>query len=148
MLQIKQATKQDYKTLCSLRRALLKHQNILNSAKSKSSDNLVKTYLERDYSIFYIAFVDKKPVGFIHGTIDPKPQKHIQAYVQDFFIQQPHRNKGIGTALLTKLHNHFHKNKVKPGLTAEDNSPAMQFYLKKGYITYKKEGKTAYLIQK
>lgn len=153
-MDIRKATIEDYKILCKLKRELIVYQhsinpeNKCNEQKFKSSDEMIKTYLERDYSIFFMEFVDNKAVGFIHGTIDPKPQEHIQAYVQELFVEKEHRGKGIGTALLSRLHTHFKKNKVTAGLsTDKDNKETIDFYLKRGYKISKVEGKIVYLIQ-
>ena len=143
---IRKATIKDLDKLCKLKRELLRHQNSINTnnkcdeKKLKSSDDMIKTYLGRDYSIFYIAIIDEEPVGFIHGTIDPKPQEHIQAYVQELFITEKYRKKGIGNALLSELHTFFDKKNVKAGLsTDEDNKETIEFYKKRGYKIYKTE---------
>ena len=150
-IEITEASLDDLETICALRRELLSYQSTFGSKtvsekKLKSSDNLMRTYLERDYSIMYIAYIDKQAIGFVHGTIDPKPQENIQAYLQDLYVKENYRNKGIGSVLLEKLHQFFKKHDVKWGLsTDKNNKNALKFYINKGYKISREENNMVYL---
>ena len=152
-MEIRKAEPSDYKIIQSLRRKLLTYQHKINPIKEltekklKSSDELVKTYLNRSYSMMYLAFINNKCVGFIHGTIDPKPTSNITGYLQDFYVEESFRGQGIGSKLLSTLHEYFKKHDVLWGLTADIlNKKTIEFYIHRGYKLVKEENKVGYYV--
>jgi radical SAM superfamily enzyme YgiQ (UPF0313 family)/ribosomal protein S18 acetylase RimI-like enzyme len=144
---IKKASILDLETLSILRKELLLETNRLE--KLKTSENNIKIYLTRDYSIYYIAYDKNKAIGYIHGTIDPKPQDNIQAYLQEIYVQKKYRKNKVATNLINKLHDYFKEKNVRPGLTVDsDNKKAITFYEKNDYIISKKQGNIIYMTKR
>ncbi|MCB9359058.1 GNAT family N-acetyltransferase [Candidatus Woesearchaeota archaeon] len=131
-MEIRLADEAYFDELCRMRKELLIERG--QSEKVATSDNNIKVYLSRDYSRFYIAFEDGKAAGYVHGTIDPEPQEHIQAYIQDVYVMKEYRRRGIGTKLLEKMHKHFKDNGVRPGMTTDkSNLCSISLHRKQGY---------------
>ncbi|MFT4303550.1 MAG: GNAT family N-acetyltransferase [Candidatus Woesearchaeota archaeon] len=145
-MNIRKATKLDFETLCDLRKEYLKDTK--REQKIKTSDKNIEIYLSRDYSTFFIAFDKNKAIGYIHGTIDPKPQEHVQSYIQDIFVKKEYRKKGIGKKLLDKMHNHFKKKNTIPGLNVDIlNKCAIKFYQKQGYVIKERKENILHMIK-
>jgi radical SAM superfamily enzyme YgiQ (UPF0313 family)/ribosomal protein S18 acetylase RimI-like enzyme len=144
---IKKASILDLNIITKLREKLLIETNRKN--KLKTSKKNINTYLNKNYSIYYIAFKENEPIGYIHGTIDLKPQEKIQAYIQEVYIIKEYRKKGIADNLIKKLHEHFKKNNTRPGLTVDkDNKIAINFYKKHNYIIYKEDNDILYMMKR
>lgn len=79
--------------------------------------------------LILVAFVEDVPTGFISIW---KPTN----FIHHLYIDQKYQNKGIGTLLLQEAQKH-----TKFPITLkclEDNTKAVEFYLRKGFL---KEGK-------
>lgn len=155
-LEIEVATNADKTTIYKLRKLLLKHkndvnsENIFNEEKVNNSNELINKYFKRKKtSIFFIAKIDRKVVGFIHGTID---DNKTTGYLQDLFVMEEFRNRKIGTKLIQKLNRWFKENDVKEyGLTTDntkENQPTVNFYKNLKFETKKDDDKIIYLETK
>lgn len=151
-LEIVTAKPADKTTLHKLRSELIKHQNqvnsdnVYNNEKIINSNKLIENYMKQKNSIYFIAKIDRKAIGFIHGTIDPDKNG---GYLQDLYVKEEYRNRKIGTKLLNIL-NHWFKNKniVTYGLTTDntnENQSTLNFYKKLGFEIKKKDEKIIYL---
>ncbi|MFT4297999.1 MAG: GNAT family N-acetyltransferase, partial [Candidatus Woesearchaeota archaeon] len=144
---IKKASKSNLNALCCLREKFL--IETARKEKVKTSRNNIMIYLSRDYSRYYIAYENNIPLGYIHGTIDPKPQKLIQAFVQEIYVKKGFRKRGIASKLIQKLDRHFKKNKKRPGLNVDkDNKSAINFYKKHDYAILSQEKNIIHMIKK
>lgn len=147
-LIIRKATIEDFDSLVDLRLELLKYENSLNSknkfndVRIEKSKELIKTYLERSNSVFFVAEIfgccSSKVVGYIHGTKDENPNE-LEGYIQGLFVLENYRRKHIGKLLLDSLLEWF--DGKKHGLTTDiNNELSLNFYKKHGYKLIEKEG--------
>lgn len=56
-----------------------------------------------------VAEVDDRPVGYITGRAEVDPQRVLtrRATIEDWFVDDSYRGRGVGKALLTALEAHF-----------------------------------------
>jgi len=141
---VRKAINEDFDLLVSLRVELLKYENILNSknkfndVRIEKSKELIKTYLYQENSVFFVAEVFGKLVGYIHGTKDKNPND-LEGYIQGLFVLEKYRQNGVGSLLLNSLIKWF--DGKKHGLTTDiNNELSLNFYKKHGYkVVEKKE---------
>lgn len=154
MISIKESSFDDYEILCLLREKLLAYHHKINplfkfdAERIKSSNELIKKYLRKEYSTFYIIYYEEKVAGYLHVTLDEKPQGRIKGYVQDLFILKECRGKGLGKKLLEKADEFFTSRCY--GVTVDyvsHNMDVVNFYLKNGFKVDRIEEKIGYLVK-
>ncbi|MBM1107528.1 GNAT family N-acetyltransferase [Aurantibacter crassamenti] len=142
MINIHQATIEDIQEVASLfdkYRIFYKQESNLEAAKDFLHERLTK-----NESIILIAVIDNKAVGFTQLYTSFSSVSLQSTYIlNDLYVLDSHRKKGIGEALLNKAKELCKVNNFK-GLalsTAIDN-PAQQLYEKlnwqkdSGYFHY------------
>lgn len=108
---------------------------------SKISGKIVDEILEREDMKIFIALVNKKPAGIVTFFIQPNIRHgDHRGHIEDFFVTEKFRNKGIGSALITHIKDYCRSNKIK---VIKLNSgiellPAHVFYEKNGGKTTEK----------
>lgn len=91
-------------------------------------------------SIFLVAVIDEKVVGFIYGYVSDQQDSVVEkvAYASLLCVDKSNRKKGIGTKLMDEFTN-LVKEKgagyIKLNAFA-DNIPAVELYHKKGFELY------------
>jgi GNAT superfamily N-acetyltransferase len=95
----------------------------------------------RGHGILLIAFQDAVPVGHVYVWLAPAHEYEIRAelpgvpLLNRLAVARPHRNQGIGTALLisaeTQLRSMGH-HQVALGVNV-DNTDAIRLYRRRGY---------------
>jgi ribosomal protein S18 acetylase RimI-like enzyme len=101
------------------------------------------TEINNPDSPFYIAFIDKKPVGYLKinlGNAQTETIKDETIEIQRIYVLQDFHGKKIGQLLLDQA------IKVAQQLTVdyiwlgvwEENHRALQFYTKNGFVTFDK----------
>jgi len=134
MIQIKQATDKDLKIIVPLfdgYRVFYKQTSNLEAAEKFLSERLKKSD-----SLIYIALIDNKAVGFtqlypLFSSVSMQPM----LLLNDLYVDQNYRNKGIGEALINRAKSYCKKQNFK-GLgiqTAHDN-PAQHLYQRLGFV--------------
>ncbi len=101
----------------------------------KKSKAFIKDRLKNGDSVIFVATAYGKPVGFVQlypsfSSVTTEPL-HI---LNDLFVEESHRNKGVATTLLKEVQTHcmFEGSKGLLIETASDN-PARRLYEKMGW---------------
>lgn len=94
---------------------------------------LIKGTIEAGYNIFLVAIDDEKFIGYIEYTIIEKIDK--VAYINQFYVEDEYRKKGVGKALMDEVEKEAMKNKCsKIELNCWSfNQNALDFYYHLGY---------------
>ena len=78
--------------------------------------------------IFFIAFLDKKAVGFASVYIEIRARLHFISVIKE------HSKKGIGSLLMQKVINEAkRRGKKMMYVYTEKNSPVERFFIKNGF---------------
>ena len=104
------------------------------SDKKAAKDFLYKRLTKND-TIIYIAYIDKKAVGFTHLFPSFSSVSMQPLYIlNDLYVDKEFRNKGIGVALLCKA-KELCKEKNYKGLAlqTERSNPAQYLYESLGW---------------
>ena len=134
MIQIQQATNKDIKILAPLfdnYRVFYKQDSNL-----KAAETFLLERLKKKDSLIYTAFINNEAVGFtqlypLFSSVSMQPM----LLLNDLYVNNNHRNKGIGEALINKAKAYCKTNNLK-GLgiqTAHDN-PAQHLYQRLGFV--------------
>lgn len=134
--QMHNLVKDFWTTTCRLEKLPV---DIYKFEKLKSVDQTIEE--ERHKYMDWISFVAEEEdqlIGFIVGKVTEKPHKEMEriGYIEEFFVIEPNRSKGIGAQLFDKLISEFKKE----GCTAVStdsyvaNTSAVKYYMKKGFI--------------
>lgn len=126
--------------LSSAVKIIMKYRNFygIKSQSEEEVTEFVKKRLENKQSKIFIALSDcDEVIGFIqlypsYSTVSLKPQWILN----DFFVDENHRNQGHGTALMSYVKDYF-RNDAKGFIlvTDKDNLTAKSFYDKNGWNT-------------
>jgi len=114
----------------------------VNSAK-----RLIEMYLTKEDSTYFIAKLNGEIAGYIHITIDSiiNDELDVNAYVQDLYVREKYRRKGVGSALLEEGRSKFRENQKVAGITTDSNNlTAINFYTKRGFLIYKRDNCAVY----
>ncbi|MBT8393319.1 MAG: GNAT family N-acetyltransferase [Bacteroidia bacterium] len=104
------------------------------SNKAAAKDFLYKRFTKND-TIIYIAFIDKKAVGFTHLFPSFSSVSMQPLYIlNDLYVDNEYRNKGIGRALLNKAKELCKEQNYKGlALQTEKSNPAQYLYESMGW---------------
>tara|TARA_B100000745_G_scaffold158544_1_gene103756 strand:- start:2918 stop:3364 length:447 start_codon:yes stop_codon:yes gene_type:complete len=80
---------------------LLKMHVALDGYYKVPEDGFLEDMLKKD-TISFVALKDGRPVGFARGRCVIDPPDKIESFVilNDMFVEEEHRGKGVGTLLL------------------------------------------------
>ena len=133
------------KDLWQVRRARAEDVNtihfFLNQLETRNFDieiftEIYSQNISQTHAIYLVAEFDSKVIGFIscHGQL----LLHHLGYVfeiQEFFVLDTYRNKGIGAILLAELENILKQKKIVSFEVTAQNKRLQthQFYLKNGF---------------
>ncbi len=104
---------------------------------TKSVKCEVERFLSQDiYTL--LAINDGEVIGYISGEIKINPQKKydIFGYIEDFFVTNKYRRKGIGKLLLKKMKENFLQKKCKyiSLFCNINNTRSIKFYTREGFV--------------
>jgi ribosomal protein S18 acetylase RimI-like enzyme len=132
------------------REKLLKDSPILQFTSYKDPDQRIKSGVEdlfKDGSVVFVAEENGELVGYIHGNIKLKEFyiSNKEGYIEDLYVKQDFRNKGIGKLLYGELLTVFKEAEcTHVGISAySENSQAIEFYHKLGFKDFVLEMKKA-----
>lgn len=143
-MKIREATAEDLKTLFELSFEFLKNEAGLEPtydpeyAKTEDSQNFIKLKIQSDDAIFLVAEDNGRLVGFLMGTIYPRPKARKSmkpAVLDEIFVSQGYRNKGVGKELIEKFQDWARgkgANKLRVS-THHKNEEAIKFYREFGF---------------
>lgn len=122
--------------LMNLRR---KKSDFQESAKKE----LIREFRERN-SIYLVAEIDKKIVGYVRGSIlenkDPFFKTNKIGYLNALAVLKKYAGRGIASKLNQSIEKWFKENKCSQiHLEVFENNPAIQIYEKWGYITFNRK---------
>lgn len=134
MIEIKKATLTDINLITPLfdaYRVFYKQHSNLDAAKQFLKDRLTNRE-----SIIYMAFINNEAVGFTQlYPLFSSVSMQAMLLLNDLYVDNHYRNKGIGEALINKAKHYCTENQLK-GLgiqTAHDN-PAQHLYQRLGFV--------------
>lgn len=96
-------------------------------------------------SEYFFACLKDKPVGFVGAGIDEeynRYQKKKAGWILTIGVIQPHRRRGIGTALMLHAMKYLKKHGMKEAaLGVDDSNPtkAIELYKKVGFTVKRKD---------
>ena len=104
-------------------------------------DKFVRAEFKRALGhITFVAVLEEKIVGFIEGSlfVDEGKVFEKQGTIEQFFVTEEYRHKGIGMLLFNRLLKEFKSKGCKMIETSSygDNKKAIQFYKDLGFIKY------------
>ena len=156
MMEIRKANQKDFKELleivlkCTIHhhdldKKMLGHKKLKRGSIKELKENeskILKKDLKKSDTIIFIATEKDKIVGFINISFSKKNAniKSKLGEIDDFFILEEHRKKGIGEMLLKKALSLFKLKKVKSISlnVSANNLPALNFYEKFGFKEFMK----------
>lgn len=108
----------------------------------KDKDNYFKEvvagYLNEDKFYTFVAEEDGKLVGYICGYTEERPSRIFdkKGMIEDWFVRQEYRNKGVGKQLLDALIKEFKKEKCTHLYVSAfaNNHETIEKYHKMGFI--------------
>ena len=136
-LNLRKADKNDLEAIQALRLSLessrMKQYDTSNSAfhtKRKPPASLQQADMKAD--VFIVAAVNKKIVGYVRGSLDKRPHHKLKkmGFIDELFIAENYRKKGIAKQLLAELEAFFLKKNCELVLTRTDweNKHAQELY--------------------
>jgi len=123
--------------------------------QNKNQEKSLKAWVKRNYfkiRIVYVAEKNEELLGFISGIIIPKRGKvfNKEGHIENLFISQNYRKKGVGKKLFEILVEEFKRQKCTHiGLHAFfDNKEAVTFYKHLGLKEFDMQLKIALSYEK
>ena len=137
ILEIVSATERDVPIILSFIRKLAEYEKLVHQMVATEDSIRETLFGARRYAEVFIGYLAGDPVGFAlffhnYSTFLARPG----IYLEDLFVDPPHRGKGVGKALLV----HLAKIAVERGCgrfewsVLDWNSPAIDFYKKLGAV--------------
>jgi ribosomal protein S18 acetylase RimI-like enzyme len=107
------------------------------------SDEKVASELSNTDSLFYIACIDEKPIGYLKlnvGAAQTELQEEVSVEIERIYVLQAYHGKRVGQALYQKaLDTAIQHGKTNLWLGVwEENHRAIQFYIKNGFVPFDK----------
>jgi predicted acetyltransferase len=99
-----------------------------------------RTHVRSRTKIALVAEVDGVIVGYLLGSIQPRPpifKVQKEAMITDMFVTNKKRRKGIGTKLVSEFFNWAKIKKMKYAVlnVVPENDPGKKFWTKMGFTT-------------
>src|SRR5689334_21864589 len=103
-LEIAPASERDIPTILSLIRKLAEYEKLVHQMVAAEESLRETLFGPRPYAEVVLAYLAGEPVGFAlffhnYSTFLARPG----IYLEDLFVDPPHRGKGVGKALLIHL---------------------------------------------
>ena len=101
-----------------------------------SQPEATRRFLSDERHHLLVAYVDGRPAGFVSGVEMTHPDKGTEMLLYELAVDAPHRNAGLGRALVTRLRDLA----VERGcygmwvLTDDDNGAALATYAAAGGV--------------
>lgn len=94
----------------------------------------IRLFLAESTHHLFIAYEDGEPVGFVSGVQMTHPDKGPEMFLYELAVDEDHRQRGIGTALVTALRELAREKGCYDMwvLTDDGNEPALRTYRKSG----------------
>lgn len=94
----------------------------------------IRRFLAEPTHHLFIAYADREPVGFVSGVEMTHPDKGTEMFLYELAVSEDHRQRGIGTALVTALRELAQENGCYDMwvLTDDKNRAATATYRKAG----------------
>jgi ribosomal protein S18 acetylase RimI-like enzyme len=143
---IRKATSSDFADIQALYKQIdEQHHNALPNLFKSSNDverplSYFENILDNENSLFLVAVIKEKIIGFIQNEISETDHPLIKSYryghISDLVIDSELKRKGIGKLLLKESHKWFQEKEItEVNLTVFDfNEEAIEFYRNLGYV--------------
>jgi ribosomal protein S18 acetylase RimI-like enzyme len=138
IMQIKRLNSHDAKlakvTILSLK------SNINQVTKNNLSEKYLAYFLSKDEHYLLVATEDSKPIGYILAyRLNRVDREQNMMFFYEIEVDQNHRRKGVGKALINFLKNICRQNNIMKMWveTNRSNIPAMKLYRSTGGIENK-----------
>lgn len=107
------------------------HEHFIGDWEVYIPQDLEKVLKEKD-SFVYIAFVDGSPAGYVYARLW---EEHFAFMVEELFVKSEYSKLGIGNALMDRVIKHGHEYNRDVKVEVFDwNTPALEYYLKRGFF--------------
>lgn len=95
---------------------------------------VAQRFLDSEGHYLLVAYADGGPVGFVSGVEMTHPDKGTEMFLYELAVDEAHRRRGIGSALVTALRDLAiaHECYDMWVLTDEDNTAALATYGRTG----------------
>ncbi|MAG07957.1 hypothetical protein CMO89_00635 [Candidatus Woesearchaeota archaeon] len=149
-MQITKLEEKDIEEISSLALDLYRKFDAMDEADKLDEPNFkekmieeLKEFIQKDNNLLLTATEDGKIIGYIRGIIKTRhPEFKIkkEGYIQECYINQEHRNKGIGKSLAKQILKWFNENSITFITVSIYHSDieANDFWKKIGFIEYNK----------
>lgn len=139
---IEKLTKDDYEEFADMFVYYFINETGADDSPDKLKEGLVKMiFRQLEHKIVYVDVAKTDKIcGFIIYQVD-KPESDWNerpgwGLIREFYVAKEHRNKGIGTMLLTNAEKKLKRRGVKNiYLTSSEEDSVKQFYLGNNYST-------------
>jgi ribosomal protein S18 acetylase RimI-like enzyme len=144
---IRKATQKDLNILNKLQIGLAKYERKICKTL-KNPDSIRKEFYEyykkkirQKNCVFFVAEESKKIIGYVLGEIEKPTHHHIykyRGYINDVFVLEGYRERGIGEELTKKLIEFFESKGIKWIRVSAyvKNKSAIKFWKKMGFKDY------------
>ena len=136
-MKLRKAKEKDLQNFIELRTEYLKRIDKQNKTSEEVDINKIKKefqiFLKKD-KLFFVAEEKKKIIGYIAGNIFINPWNK-GGYIDDLYVSNNFRKKGIGKNLIKKFLEELKKRKIKTCQlgVSKTNKKAQNLYKKLGF---------------
>ena len=97
--------------------------------------NFFRLMAHTSRDLFLVALVDDEIVGYTVGEVDTRSNGRKLGHIMNIAVRKPHRNLGVGTALLDELERRFREAETVASFleVRESNLAAQRLYAGRGY---------------
>jgi len=118
-------------------------ENMQNYLSESFSDQNVKEELSNEESLFFIAWEEQVPIGYLKlntGNAQTELKDPLAMEIERIYVKASHHGKRIGQLLYDKaleIAKQQHKQSIWLGVW-EENPRAIRFYAKNGFVAFDK----------
>jgi len=144
-MEIRKANKEDAMQLDTLLNSLLQEERTWDTGMNPAFkvQNFFVPLLEQEKYYIVVAEEKEELIGYLLGYELDTGGVYAEkvAYIDNMIVKQPHRNKGIGSAMLQEFKNWCYQREIAQiGLrTCVNNVASVQFLRKNGFTDFKVE---------
>lgn len=103
--------------------------NIFEAAGEPWETDVVKMALEKDNTLFFVAYIDGRPVGMTRAHT-----RDGVCRVDYLLVATEHRKKGVGRAIIQTFAKYCMKNKIENCFLWPDGESAERIYYEAGFL--------------